>query len=255
MAGRPKGWAYEAVELKGKRILLTGGTTGIGRATGRLLASLGADILTYGRGEQELKEALKDIKAVAKGKVVGVTADQSKPKEIARVFAEFDRQIGALDILINNAAQPAESVTDMPVEKIAYVVQSNLLAYMLTCKHAVERMKTTGGQIVNVGSLSAEVKDTGGDVYVATKSGIRGFSASLRKLVAAKKIRVSLLELGMVGTNLHGEPAKADHQREQIAQGQMLAAEDIAEWIYYCLIQPQRCAPLMLQIAPTGQAL
>src|SRR5436190_1506087 len=82
----------DATNLRGKDIVITGGTTGIGRVTARLLAQRGANLLFFGRHEKELNEALAEVKAVASGdsKVHALTADQSKPEEVRRVFAEVD---------------------------------------------------------------------------------------------------------------------------------------------------------------------
>jgi len=167
---------YEPDSLNGKNILITGGTTGIGRSTAILLAAQGANVLIFGRHEKELDDAMRDIQETG-GSVIGLTADVSNPQDIQRVFKEVDQQFGTLDILINNAALGYNSVMKGGYEDWAYIVNTNLVGYMAMAHEAIERMKVNKrGHIVNVGSMSAEVYEENSSVYVATKSGIKGFS-------------------------------------------------------------------------------
>jgi len=108
-----------------------------------------------------------------------------------------------VDILVNNAVQAAGSILDSDYSKWAYVVQTNVLGYMACCREAVDRMKARGGgHIVNVGSLSAKVRESGSDIYVATKAAIEGFSEALRKQVNEQGIKVTLIEPGLGGTDM-----------------------------------------------------
>lgn len=252
-------YAYEPRSLAGKSIVVTGGTTGIGRSTAQRLVADGANVLIFGRHEQELQDALKDIQSAANGsngKVHGLTADTSKPEDIDRIFQEADQKLGGVDILVNNAALAAHSVLDMKFNEIQYVVETNLLGYMNCCKQAIERMKAKGeGHIVNVGSMSDTVREKGSDVYVATKSAINGFSEALRKQVNEQGIKVSLIEPGLVGTDMTTEQVPADQQTEKIEKMEMLRAEDIAECVHYTLIQPKRCDVVQVQIRPHMQPI
>src|SRR5512139_3024347 len=120
---------YELESVNGKNILITGGTTGIGRSTAILLAAQGAQVMIFGRHEQELKDAVRDIQATG-GTVSGFTADTSNPDDIRRVFKEVDREMGRLDILINNAALGYKSVVEGEYKDWQYIVSTNLLGYM-----------------------------------------------------------------------------------------------------------------------------
>ncbi len=239
-------------DLSDKAVIVTGGTTGIGRTTAKMLASVGARVLIYGRDAQALAEALADIGSV--GEVCGMTADQSDPQEIAKVFAEADAKLGGLDILINNAGEAAQSVLSTEYPEWQYVVQTNLLGYMACARHAVERMeKRGGGHIVNVGSLSAKARDGESNVYVATKSGVEGFTDALAKEVAEKNIRVTTIEPGKVGADFPN--STLEEQPEQQAAGKMLKSQDIAAGIFYALIQPARCDVAFMQVRPTQQTI
>ena len=240
--------------LQGKSVVITGGTTGIGRATAELLLSQGANVLILGRHEAELHEALADMTDGAEGKVYGIVADTTKPDDISRIFAEADAKLGGVDILINNAAEAAQSIVDTGYDEWNYVVQANILGYMGCSRQAIDRMKEKGsGHIVNIGSLSAKLRSEGADVYVATKAAIEGFSESLRKQVNEMGIKVSLVEPGKVGADFPN--SKPEEQPEEIAQGKMLMSEDIAAAVHFCLVQPVRSDVILLQIRPHGQSI
>jgi NAD(P)-dependent dehydrogenase (short-subunit alcohol dehydrogenase family) len=188
----------EEISVAGKGILITGGTTGIGRATANLLSSCGARVLIFGRHEQELNDALNDLRESG-GDAQGIMADVTKSGDIERVFQEADRKLGRVDVLINNAALGAGSIVDDSYKTWEYIVKTNLLGYMACAHEAVRRMQNAGGgHIVNVGSMSADVREEGSSVYVATKSGIQGFSAALRKEVNKHGIKITLIEPGSV---------------------------------------------------------
>jgi NAD(P)-dependent dehydrogenase (short-subunit alcohol dehydrogenase family) len=237
--------------LAGKRVLVTGGTTGIGRAIAALLGSYGARLFIFGRHEPELRVALEHIRSSG-AEATGIAADTSKPEDVARVFAEADKALGGLDILIANAAVSAEGLTKESEENWRYVMESNVLGYMACAKAAVERMQREGqGHIVVVGSISSDATGPG-TVYSTSKAANRGFSKSLREELAEKNIRVSLVEPGSVGSDLRpGE--KPEEQRPKIKSGEMLRAEDIAVGVHYILTQPERCTVTEVRIEPRIQ--
>jgi len=249
-------YQYEPQSLNGKNVVLTGGTTGIGRSTAYRLVAEGANILTFGRHEQELLEALQEIQGAGPGKIQGIVADQSKPEDVERVFREADSQLGSLDILINNAALAGESIVDTDFAAWDEIVRTNLLGYMYCSRLAIDRFKTKGeGHILNVGSMSDTTRDAGSDVYVATKSGINGFTEALRKKVNEQGIKVTLIEPGLVGTDMTASKTPPAEQPQKEEQEKMLRAEEIAESIYYALTQPRRCDVVLIQIRPLRQAI
>jgi NAD(P)-dependent dehydrogenase (short-subunit alcohol dehydrogenase family) len=243
----------EFTQLWEKKVLITGGTTGIGRATALLLASRGAHVLIFGRHDAELNDALRDLRGLS-GNAHGLTADASRIEDVQRVFKAVDDQLGGIDILINNAALGAEGLATMSREHWEYVVRSNLIGYMYCAQEAINRMKPRKqGHIVHVGSMSADVRGKDSSVYVATKSAIQGFTEALRKEVNEMGIKVSLVEPGSVGTDMQEESPQEQRQKE--ARGEMLTAEDIARCIEYCLIQPARCDVIVVQIRPHKQPI
>jgi NADP-dependent 3-hydroxy acid dehydrogenase YdfG len=240
-------------DVRDKVVLLSGGTTGIGRAIAVLLAREGAKVMTFGRTQEDLEDALQEMRG-AGGDCHGITADQAKPEDVKRVFRELNDRFGGIDILINNAADSADSVTEADEQEWRYVVEANLMGYMQCCYEAVPLLKQRGGgQIVNIGSMSAKLREEGSDVYVATKSGIRGFTDSLAKTVADDGINVTLIEPGLVQSDLSDmDDAK---EREKIEKKEMILPEDIARCVLYCLTQPERLNVALVHIRPIMQKI
>lgn len=236
----------ETPSLRGKSALITGGTTGIGRATAIKLASEGCRVLIFGRHQNHLDDALNAIRPIS-DEVYGLTADQSRHEDVLRVFEEVDHRFERLDILIDNAAVSGDSVLEQ--DDWRYVVESNLIGYMDCAREGARRMRTAGGgHIVLIGSVSAMEREADSDSYVATKAGIQAFAESFAKLVRKDGIKVTLIEPGLVGSDLISVPP--EKQPEMIERKEMLKAEDIAEGIWYALTQPPRCNVASICIRP-----
>jgi NADP-dependent 3-hydroxy acid dehydrogenase YdfG len=240
--------------VSGKSVLITGGTTGIGRATALLLAGLGADVVICGLDIRHLEDALQDIRKTAKGSVHGFIADLGTEEGVKKAFEEADTRAASPDILINNAALPYGSITEGGYADWKRIVDTNLTGYLACTAEAVKRMKAKGGgHIVNIGSMSADVREETGSVYVATKAGIQGFSESLRKQVNPFGIKVTLIEPGAVDTDM--QPDDPQDKKEQVEKGEMLAADDIAAAVLYAISQPKRCVVVELKIRPHLQLI
>jgi NADP-dependent 3-hydroxy acid dehydrogenase YdfG len=241
------------VSLEGFRILVTGGTTGIGRATALELATRGAHVLIGGTDPRHLEDAMASF-AHAAGKVDGILSDVGTKQGVLDLFAAVDRQLGGLDIAILNAGI-AESgpLVDMEHDVCHEIVNVNLNGYISCALESLKRMKDGGGQILLIGSMSAEECGKNSATYVASKSGIRGFSKSLRKEANPHNVRVSLIEPGKVGTDMQEETPAEQEKAEQ--QRTMLTAEDIARSVMFVLGQPDRCDIVMLQVRPRLQEI
>ncbi|MFA4996359.1 MAG: SDR family oxidoreductase [Patescibacteria group bacterium] len=236
------------LKIKGKNILISGGTTGIGRATAKLLVNYGANVMIFGRDKNHLDDAIFDIEN-KNGKIFGVTADVSDKNQVKEVFKKFEETYGDIDVLINNASLPARSILDCQSNKWQYIVNVNILGYLYCSSEAVNRMiKGNGGHLINIGSLSSVLREEGADIYVATKSAVEGFSDSLRKQIGKYEIKVSLIEPGSVGTNLITHNSKEQEILQK--ESKMLKAEDVAEAILFCLTRPKRCDIIELKIRP-----
>ena len=238
--------ASSSPPFAGLHVLVTGGTTGIGRATALMLLAGGASVFIFGRHQRELDDAVAEAKG---GDLAGITADQADPLDVERVFAEVDRRWPHLDVLINNAAVGGDDLTVETDAGIACIVNTNVCGYLYCTRQALQRMKVRkAGHIINIGSITAEKLKAGGEIYTATKSAVRGFSESIRKTVQECGIKVSLIEPGKTGTDLI--EVSLEEQREKEALLEMLKAEDVAEAVCFCLRQSRRAVITSLQIEP-----
>jgi len=236
-------------QIAGKRILVTGGTTGIGRETVKLLAGMRARLLTFGRHAPELGDALA---YAALPEEAGLVADAAKREDIDMVFAAVDERLGGIDALVACAGLGAQPIFEMAEEDWRTVVETNLMGYMACARAAIRRMEASGGgHLLFVGSISPHIKAPGESVYAATKAGVEGFAETLRKEVAEKNIRVTLVEPGSVDTDM--QQCSEDEKRAAVARQAMLHACDIAEGIAFALTRPERCDVLTLRIEPRFQ--
>ncbi|MBW8682890.1 SDR family oxidoreductase [Chitinophaga rhizophila] len=246
---------YLPQDISGKSVIITGGTTGIGRTTAILLAGQGANVLVIGEDPAHLSDTMNSVvHEELEGSLTGLTADLATEEGIARLFSAVDKQFDKLDIFINNAALAFQGVQSGSYQDWQKVINTNLLGYIACTHEALSRMKKyKEGHIVNVGSMSADVREKDSSVYVATKSGIQGFSESLRKEVNELGIKVSLIEPGAVGTDM--QPVSPEDQREKEKNLEMLTAEDIAAAILYIVSQPKRCDVVDIKIRPHLQLI
>lgn len=243
--------AHTAVtSLKGKRVIVTGGTTGIGRATAVLLAAEGARVYVCGRNRDHLADALERINEVGEGH--GCAIDLAEAGAVERLFDAGVAALGGIDVAVINAAVPAQGLTDMTAHEICYALATDFTAYVMSAHAAVERMGEAG-DIVLIGSMSAHVLGPGSTVYAGMKAGIAGFSEALRRELGPKGIKVSLVEPGKTGADFQYPDIPAEKQREMIHDETMLRAEDIAVGVQFCLTQPRRSVIQQVTIVPREQ--
>lgn len=235
--------------IAGRRILVTGGTTGIGRATVLSLAALGGRVMTFARDRAALRDTLT---AAGLSEHCGLAADASDPEDLEKVFAAVDERLGGIDVLVACAALGAGPLHEMEDADWRYVVETNLMGSLACARAAILRMlEKGGGHIVLLSSISPDIKAPGESVYAATKAGVDAFALTLRKEVGGRGIRVSVIQPGSVGSDM--QPCSAEAQREAIAKGEMLFAEEIAEAIVFVLTRSARCDIPMLRIEPIRQ--
>jgi NAD(P)-dependent dehydrogenase (short-subunit alcohol dehydrogenase family) len=239
--------------LAQKRVLITGGSTGVGRATALMFAAQGCRVFICGRDGQHLADAIEAGRQQG-AEIGGIAVDVGKPEGIETLFKGADEWLGQLDIAILNAGLGAHGpLTAMSREEYREVVNVNLLSYIACSWESLKRMKGRGGQIIMTGSMSAAIAEEEAAVYVATKSGVRGFARSLRKEANPLGIRVSLIEPGTIGSDMVDE--SCEQQRAMQESHKMLQAEDVARAIFLVASQPARCDVIELQVRPHMQII
>jgi NAD(P)-dependent dehydrogenase (short-subunit alcohol dehydrogenase family) len=237
--------------LEGKRAIITGGSTGIGRAIAILLASEGVDVFLCGLEQQYLDDALADVRSVGKGD--GVVIDLADPDNVKVVFDQAAAYLGGLDIAVVNAAISADALSETSEADLRRAIAIDFTAYLLSAHAAADKLAGEG-DIVLIGSMSAHVLGPESTIYAGIKYGIQGFSEALRRELGPKGIKVSLVEPGKTGSNMQYPDIPTEKQREMIEEHSMLRAEDIAVGVHYLLTQPRRTVIQQLTIAPRMQS-
>lgn len=235
----------EMPELKGRRAIVTGGTTGIGRAIAVLLASHGVKLFVCGRTSEHLDDALQRIREVGEGD--GINVDLSVGEDVDRFFAAADNYLGGFDIAIINAAVPAAALADAGESEMRYQLDTDFNAYLVCAQEAARRMQG-GSDIIFIGSMSAVSRKPGSSIYVAAKAGIQGFVPAFRKELAEEDIKVGLIEPGFTGADFQYPEFPPEKQKALIGEHKMLRAEDIAVAAHFMLTQPRRTAVSLIRV-------
>lgn len=200
-----------AGRLEGKVAVITGGSSGIGRATAALLAEEGADVALLARGKARLDEAAHAIGPHA----MAIPTDVGDPDSVRSAFARIDAQLGRVDVLANVAGVVRialiEEATD---EDIAAAVGTNFVGPIYTTRAAIPLLKRAGGgDIVNVSSEVTLDDMPLATLYSASKGGLESFTRTMTKELKEQGIRVSLLRAGHTDTAMGDTLHPADKER------------------------------------------
>jgi 3-hydroxybutyrate dehydrogenase len=191
--------------LKGKTVLVTGSTSGIGAAIARTLASQGANIILNGFGDLDQIEAQRKQIAQDNGvRVIYDGADLSQQQTIEEMMGRATQEFGGVDILVNNAGiQFVAPIEEFPIEKWHAIIGLNLTASFHTIRLALPHMKANKwGRIINVASAHAMVASPYKSAYVSAKHGIAGLTKTVALEVAPEGITCNAICPGYVWTPL-----------------------------------------------------
>ncbi len=191
--------------LRGRRVLVTGSTSGIGLGVARALAAQGADVMVNGFGDPEEIENLREEMARHYGvNVAYVNADLTQALEVKRLVESALREFGGLDIMVNNAGvQFVAPLEDFPVEQWDRIIALNLSAVFLGMKYAIPTMRAQGwGRIINIASAHGLVASPEKVAYVASKHGVIGATKVAALELANAGVTVNAICPGWVLTPL-----------------------------------------------------
>lgn len=238
------------VDLKGKVALVTGASSGIGRAMAKALAAEGAKVVLVGRSAERLDKVASDIG----GDTLTIAADLTKPAEVDRTVAEAIKKFGRIDILLPNAGlyipgDVAEGNPDAWDELLSINVNSVFRLVRAVLPAMIERK---GGHIVVTSSIAGHQALHWEPVYSASKHAIQSFVHGLRRQVAAHNIRVGEVAPGVVLNELWGyTDPKAIDAKVESREG--IRSEDVAEAVIFMLTRPANVTIRDLVILPQNQ--
>ncbi len=248
--------------LTGTVALVTGASSGIGEATADALARHGASVAVVARRTDRLESLASRIGASG-GQALVVEADITREDDARSAVAKTVERFGRLDILINNAGlMLLGPITGADVTEWTRMIDINLRGLMYCTSAALPHLEKASSSdprrcadLVNVSSVAGRVARTGAGAYNATKFAVNAFTESLRQEVTKRFVRISVVEPGLVDTELrtHNRP----EVQEQLARGLVvdfpLQAADIADAIAYVVTRPRHVAINEMLVRPTEQ--
>jgi 3-oxoacyl-[acyl-carrier protein] reductase len=215
------------MNLKNKKILITGATGGIGNSLVSKFFEQDCLVLATGTNEDKLNKLKSDFKEV---KIKKFKLDQHL--DIEKFIDECHTELGGLDVVVNNAGITLDNISiRLTDENWKKVIDINLTSTFLMCKHAIKKMlKNKQGKIINITSIVAHTGNLGQANYAASKAGIIGFSKSLALEYAKKKININCISPGFIKTEMTD---KIDEDFKQILiskipSGDLGTGKDIA---------------------------
>ena len=192
------------IDLSGRKILVTGASSGIGRETAMLLGSMGASVVLTGRDENALTETLGNMSEGGGKKHYFITCDLSQPDGIAGLVEEavgFDGK--KLDGLVHCAGISVRMpIKNLNCDLLELLMRTNFYSFVELARQYSFRKNHNGGSIVAVSSMSAIAADRGQIAYAASKAAINASVVAMSKELAKKKIRVNSVMPGMVNTRM-----------------------------------------------------
>ncbi|MED5579864.1 MAG: SDR family oxidoreductase [Nitrospinota bacterium] len=230
--------------LMDKRIVLTGASSGIGKAAALRFSKSGAKILAIGRDEERL--AALDLESENfQGKISPHVCDVTSPEQIESLVEVTKKSLGTVDTLINNAgAIFVDQIQDLSVENFDSVISVCLKAPFLLSKAFMPMLEKSKGSIINVSSVCAVTGFPGSSAYCAAKAGLEGMTRAMVEEFRPKGIKVSVLRPGATETPLWKSiPGEFDFSK-------MLTPEKVAESMEFLLLQSSFSWTETLEILP-----
>ena len=238
------------MDLTGKVALITGASSGIGKAIAFDLNKAGMRLILTARSENELKEVASQCKQAK------VLAASITDKEIPQQLLDFAiDSYGQLDVLINNAGMMAVgAIEEIDIDKICLMARLNVESVYRMAYTVLKHFKQTGnGFVINTSSVAGLKTSPKQAAYDGTKHAVEAFTDSLRMELANTDIKVAAIAPGTVDTGLYDKWDKEDS--DYIKSGGVLQPDDIARCVRFVLQQPQGVMiPRMLAV-PTHQPL
>ena len=240
-----------------KTALITGATSGIGKATAALFANQGFKLVICGRRTEVLEELKAELSQFTE--VYTLSFDQRIFSEVQNAILSLPENFKNIDILINNAgnAHGLEPLSEGNIEDWDAMMDGNVKGLLYVSKLIIPGMKAqNSGHIVNISSVAARQTYANGVVYCASKKAVDVISDGMRLELTEFGIKVTNIQPGLVETDFSKVRFKGDEERANtVYQGyKALEAKDIADAISYCVNAPKHVAISDLTIYPSAQS-
>ena len=243
--------------MEKRTALITGATSGIGRATATTLASQGFALILCGRREERLQELQSDLGSQTQ--VHTLKFDVRDKEAVFQAISSLPKAFSTIDILINNAgnAHGLDPIDEGSMDDWDAMMDINVKGLLYVSKAVIPQMvERKSGHIINIGSTAGKEVYPNGNVYCASKHAVDAINQGMRIDLNAHGIRVGAINPGLVETEFSQVRFKGDDNRaEKVYQGfQPLLPQDIAELILFAVTRPSHVNIADLVVMPTAQA-
>ncbi|UKN02801.1 SDR family NAD(P)-dependent oxidoreductase [Paracrocinitomix mangrovi] len=244
---------------KFKKVLVTGATSGFGKATAEIFAQNGHDLIITGRREKRLLDLKKRLEAEYKISVEHLVFDVRNEQEVYDAIAALPKRFQKIDVLVNNAglASGLDPIQDGSTEDWNKMIDTNVKGLLYVSKAVMPFMIERGkGHIINIGSTAGKEVYPNGNVYCASKHAVDAITKGMRIDLLPHGIKVTQIAPGAADTEFstvrfHGDKKKA----KDVYKGyQPMTAEDIAELVYYSTTLPKHLCINDLVVTSVAQA-
>jgi len=234
------------MNLKNKTAIVTGGTKGIGRGIAEALLREGLQVCISARHQDQINQALQQLNSSGDGRAIGHVCDVRDYDQVKALIAYTVKELGGLDILINNAGIGIfERVEQTSPEDFRAVLETNLFGVFYGCHEAIPEMRQRGGgYIINISSLAGTNPHPRMAAYNASKFGLNGFSEALMQEVRHDGIKVSYIMPGSVNTEFGGDSPSEEKSWQ-------LTPLDIARVVVDLLHHDERSLASRVEIRPS----
>lgn len=234
------------MNLKNKTAIVTGGTKGIGRGIAEALIREGVSVCIGARHQNEIDDAVEQLNEFGARRATGFVCDVRDYDQVKALVNHTVKELGGLDILINNAGVGIfKTVEETSPEDFRAVLETNVFGVFYCCHEAIPQMKQRGGgYIVNISSLAGVNAHPRMAAYNASKFGLNGFSEALMQEVRHDNIKVSYIMPGSVNTEFGGDSPSNEKSWQ-------LTPADIAHVVIDLLHHDDRSLPSRVEIRPS----
>ena len=242
--------------MKAKTVLITGATSGIGKATAYRLAESKMQLIICGRRREVLDKIREDLSQLTP--VISLCFDVSDNNQVIKAIESLPEDFQNIDMLVNNAgnAHGLDKIQDGNIDDWDKMIDSNVKGFLYVAKAVIPGMvKKSSGHIINIGSLAGREIYEKGNVYCATKHAVNAISKGMRIDLNKHNIKVSEINPGLVETDFSKVRFKGDPKANKVYEGyKALQAEDIAEIIEFVISRPGHVNIADVLILPQDQA-
>jgi NADP-dependent 3-hydroxy acid dehydrogenase YdfG len=244
--------------IKGKVVVVTGASSGLGEAAARHLSKKGATVVLAARRAERIRKLADELTA-GSGKALAVATDVSDREQVQRLVDTAVQTYGRIDVLLNNAGlMPLAPLERLKVDEWDQMIDVNLKGTLYGIAAALPHMqRQKSGQIINVSSVYGHVVGPGAAVYCATKFAVRALSEGLRQEVKPYNIRTTVISPGAVATELLDHISEKDvakNVREHVGQI-AIPADSFARMVAFAIEQPEDVDVNEILFRPTRQPL